>query len=652
LLERLDAGGQTALLVARDGVVLGVLGARDTVRPEAAAVLAELRALGIDRVALLTGDRKAAATAVAAALNITDVHAELLPEQKAELLERMRHAEPAAAGASPHRHRVAMVGDGINDAPALAHADVGLAVGGGTDVAAEAGDVVLMGAPLRPLPLLVKLSRETVRIIRQNILWFAFGVNAVGIVVTAWLWPLLAPTEWWYKQSPIAAVIYHQIGSLAVLLNSMRLLWFERTATAAAPGGLRRVFRRLDGWMERNLNLDEFFHWLGHRWRPVLAVLLLLLAGGYLLSGFTQIEPDEKGVVLRFGRPVENLDPGLHYRWPWPVERVVRVQPDRIRTVELGFRTVPGSGKAPGAMAWASLHGGDGIKRVEDEAVMITGDGNLIEVQATVRYRVTDPHVYLFQVADADETVRAAAESVVRGLIAGRPFLELLTSRREEFQETVLAQLRQRCAHYRLGIALDGVALHDLHPPQEVVGAYHDVTRAMEAHDKLINEAKARELSAVRGAQAEAVKLRADAEAAYTEKVQKAEAEKDRFLTWSRARKALPFDREWPLLLDAVDGLLKGDDPAEVYAGYAKRRGEAQALQAAVTDFRLYWDALGLALSGRELVLVDAEKVPGRRQLLLLDPEQFRVPFPVLTPQGRNLPDRAPLGKAGEGEGP
>src|SRR5262249_24428604 len=128
VLNQLDGTGQTALLVARSGVALGVIGARDRVRPEAKAVVEDRRGLGIADIALLTGDRAAAAKVVAEALGITDVQAELLPQQKAEVIAARRQ----------QGRRVAMVGDGINDAPALAVADVGLAIRG-TDVAAEAG---------------------------------------------------------------------------------------------------------------------------------------------------------------------------------------------------------------------------------------------------------------------------------------------------------------------------------------------------------------------------------------------------------------------------------------------------------------------------------------------------------------------------------
>ncbi len=524
LLERFDATGQTALLVVRDGIVLGAIGVRDHLRVEAAEVLAQLRGLGIQRIALLTGDRPAAAAGVAAALGtssplpalgappeqaitqapadgggslLTEVRAELLPQQKAEFV-----ADWQRQGL-----RVAMVGDGINDAPALARADVGLALAAaGTDVAAEAGDIVFMKDPLQSLPLLLRLSRETVRIIRQNIIVFAFGVNIVGVVLTAWLWPIFAPPDW-YEQSPVVAVIYHQLGSLAVLLNAMRLLWFERAVTNPTYVRWRERLDHVNDWLER-ISVDDAAHWLSHHWRDVTTVLLGLAFACYTLSGLTQVNADEVALVRRFGKPLPvKLRSGLHWCWPWPIDAVTKVQPDRIQTIEIGFRTV-GKEQAPTARVWSSTHSGDGIRRLPDEAVMITGDGQLIELQGSIRFHIADPHVFLFEVEDAPSLLRGAAEAVLREKAAARTFDRLLTVDRESFQQEVLERLRERCTDYGLhglGVHLDGVSLHDLHPPQDVVASYHSVTKAMEKRDEAVNMARE---EAVRKENAELGKMR------------------------------------------------------------------------------------------------------------------------------------------------
>jgi regulator of protease activity HflC (stomatin/prohibitin superfamily) len=281
---------------------------------------------------------------------------------------------------------------------------------------------------------------------------------------------------------------------------------------------------------------------------------------------------------------------------------------------------------------------------------MITGDSNLVELQATIRYVITAPAVYLFQVKDPEGTLRAIAESVLRETVAGQPFLGLLTTQRERFQQAALRRIRERCLQYGgLGIRVEGLALHDLHPPQEVVEDYHEVARAMEARDRQVNEAQAAAIRKNRDAQASALQLRAQAQAAANETIKQAEAAKVAFQARFRMRHRLSLADEWRLLRAAARACRAGQKPETVYQDYQRQRRECLTLQAALTDFRLFWDALAQALAGRDKVIIDADQVPGRRHLWLMEPDQFRVPVPLPSTERGAAPRGSRTESHGEG---
>ncbi|MEO5799798.1 MAG: heavy metal translocating P-type ATPase, partial [Gemmatimonadales bacterium] len=199
--------GRTTVYVAIDGALAGVLAIADPVRPTTPAAIARLRKLGLD-VVLLTGDQQATADAVARTVGITRIVAGVLPAGKVAEIERMQ-----AAGKV-----VAMVGDGINDAPALARADIGIAIGGGTDVAVEAADIALMRADLAGVADAIALSRRTMRIMHQNLFW-AFAYNVIGIPIAA---GVLYPSTG-LLLSPVIASAAMALSSVSVVANSLRL---------------------------------------------------------------------------------------------------------------------------------------------------------------------------------------------------------------------------------------------------------------------------------------------------------------------------------------------------------------------------------------------------------------------------------------------
>ncbi len=553
-----DASGETPLIVSVDGQVVGLIAARDTVRPEAHDIVHDLKHLRITEFAVLTGDRASAAQFIAKRVHIKKVESELLPADKAAWIDERQKAG----------RRVAMVGDGINDAPALAKANVGIALGAmGSDLAAEAGDLVILGEPLANLPDLVKLSRATVAIIRQNILIFAFGLNAVAMSSAA-LGIL----------GPIPAAILHQAGSFLVLLNSMRLLWFGDWRSIGPVRGLMAFGRAIHRFDDR-VDPGHLIESLARRWRWIGSIGLAGLFLTYATWGWVAIGPGEVGLLCRFGRFERVLDPGLHLRLPPPIERVMRLNPGRVQSVEVGFRSdLGGTG---GAVGWENSHERGPTARADDEALLLTGDGQLIELAASAEYHFDpDPESLrslIFGTVDPAAALRPMAESSIRSVVGRRGLENLLTNGRTEAEQAARARLQERVDDAKLGLVITGIAFQDVHPPLAVVDAYRDVSRAESDRLRKILDAESYRESRLTTAQGLGFARTEQAEADRDRRTARASGDADAFVTRLSARK------------------------------------KAESL----TDHRLYWETIANAFAGKKKVVL--EPSAGRRQLFLPD---------------------------------
>jgi len=207
----LSSQGKTPVSVYVEGRPAGVIGIADTVKPGSAAAIRRLHELGLE-VIMLTGDHRQTAAAIGREVGLDRVVAEVLPEQKVEQIRSLQ-----AEG-----KRVAMVGDGINDAPALAQADVGIAIGTGTDVAMEAADITLIAGDLQPVVTAIALSRRTIAVVKQNLFW-AFAYNVALIPLAAGVfYPAFG-----VLLNPIFAAAAMGLSSVSVVSNSLRLRRFR-----------------------------------------------------------------------------------------------------------------------------------------------------------------------------------------------------------------------------------------------------------------------------------------------------------------------------------------------------------------------------------------------------------------------------------------
>ena len=217
-------GGCTGIMASFDGKYVGTVTVSDPVRQESREAIASLRGDGI-RVMMVTGDRRSTAEVIAAEVGITEVHAETKPGGKLDIVKKLQIGQA----------RVAMTGDGINDAPALTQSDVGIAVGSGTDIAMESADVIMMNDDLRSVPAALEIGRATLRNIKQN-LFFAFCYNAICIPIAAGL-PVLLGYDGLVSQMPMLSAAAMSLSSISVVTNAMRMRGYE-------PPALREDVRR------------------------------------------------------------------------------------------------------------------------------------------------------------------------------------------------------------------------------------------------------------------------------------------------------------------------------------------------------------------------------------------------------------------------
>jgi membrane protease subunit HflK len=280
------------------------------------------------------------------------------------------------------------------------------------------------------------------------------------------------------------------------------------------PPDLEELLRRSQ---ERVRNMLPGFGGTGGSKRSILLVGLALL-GIWLASGFYRVQPEEQGVVLRFGKLDRVTTSGLNYHLPWPIEDVVKPQVTRVNRIEVGFRSGTPGGQRP-----------VGGRDVTEESLMLTGDENIIDVNFVVLWKIGDPANYLFNVREPESTVKAAAESVVREIIGQTPIVEATTEGRRTIETRAREQLQALMNDYGAGILIDEVQLQKADPPQDVIDAFRDVQRAQADRERAQNEAEAYANDVIPRARGEAERLLQDAEAYRQETVAAATGQASRF---------------------------------------------------------------------------------------------------------------------------
>jgi modulator of FtsH protease HflK len=267
-----------------------------------------------------------------------------------------------------------------------------------------------------------------------------------------------------------------------------------------------------------NPNFDEQFgeqferagDWLKRALPKAVPIAVVVIALLWLASGIYVVGPGHVGVVRTFGKETNRTEPGLNYRFPWPFQQVDVVSIEQIRRIEVGFR---------------------GGQRVHEQALMLTGDENIVEAQIVVQYRVADPSKFLFRLRDPEATLSAATEVALRSTVGSMTIDQVMIEERARVQDEARVFIQRLMDAYESGLIVTDVKLQAADPPDAVRDAFHDVVRAREDKEKVINQARGYQADLLPKARGEAQKILREAEGYKAKRVLLAQGEASRFLS-------------------------------------------------------------------------------------------------------------------------
>ena len=275
----------------------------------------------------------------------------------------------------------------------------------------------------------------------------------------------------------------------------------------------------------------------------VLGILVIWLA-----SGFYRVLPDEVGVVLRFGAYNRTTQPGLNYHLPSPIETVLTPSVTRVNRTEIGYRNAEGPGR------------GQVSRQVPEEALMLTGDENIVDVNFTVFWVIKDAQAYLFNIRGPEATVKSAAESAMREVVGETPIAQALSEGRGKIETETQKLLQGILNDYKSGVEVTQLQLLKVDPPAPVIDAFRDVQRALADRERLRNEAEAYRNDIIPRARGDAVRVKQEAEAYRQEIIARAQGDADRFTAVYKAFKAAQDVTLQRLYLETMEEILKNSN--------------------------------------------------------------------------------------------